>query len=475
MYIDFDSLSPHNLTEDEFNNLLQQFDVKEECRVWMELGVTGAGKSCLGNFILGQDNVFPESEIILKAKTQNASMESTTFDGEKLCVIDTPGLGDTLRLGKHKSKAMDIAEDASYLITELTKMMLMTKQGINAFLIVVPLHHRDYAGLQQLLDFFDILGSYWDHSVIVFTHGKAVGSTEDAQYNTLNNLLSEDPECPLILKSLVEKVNGRFVIAEGKEWRSNTDYRYRVVSKIRTFSDAITKQHSRYQDNLQSIGNEALEKAKLQLRHKFEDMESPEAKAAIFQSTFQHVREVVYKLVKIKLADGEDVDKLKKMAAVKEKELSDIRRQRDLLHEEFLEEQKRRREAEEEQRRLAEEKQKEEERRKQAEEEKRSEAERRQKAEEERLREQREKEEAQRKLEEYLKKPTFNKRRIEAHVYKSNIYKWEYVHSAEARDVATGITAKAKNYKSKGGAIEHAKLNLKAILLDKGIIRKDNI
>ena len=293
MHVDFNSLPLHNLTEDDLS-LLQQFDIEGECHyVWMQIGVTGGGKSCLGNFILGRDNVFPESEIILKAKTQNASMESTTFGGEKVCVIDNPGLGDTLRLGKHKSKAMDVAEDASHVITELTKIMLMTKQGINAFLIVVPLHHRDYAGLQQLLNFFDILGGYWDHSVIVFTHAKAVGSTEEDQYKTLNYLLSEDPECPLILKSLVEKVNSRFVITEAKDWRSDTAYRHRVVDRIRAFSDAITKQRGRYQDNLQSIGNEALEKAKLQLRHKFEDMESSEAKAAIFQRTFQRVRETL--------------------------------------------------------------------------------------------------------------------------------------------------------------------------------------
>ena len=211
----------------------------------------------------------------------------------------------------------------------------------------------------------------------------------------------------------MEKVNDHFVIAEAKEWRSNTDYRHRVVSKIHTFSDAIAKQHGRYQDNLQSIGNKALENAKLQLCHKFEDMESPEAKAAIFQSTFQRVREVVYKLVKIKMADGEDVDKLKEMAEVREKELSDIRRQRDLLHQEFLEEQRRRREAEEEQSRIAEEKCKEEERRKQAEEEQRREAENRQRAEDERVREQRVKEEAQRILDKYLKKPSFSEQKLE--------------------------------------------------------------
>ena len=301
-YLDFDSLPPHQLTNDELNQL-QRFKIKEEVRVWILLGVTGGGKSCLGNFIFGQDDLFPESEILAKSKTQSSSIDCTTFNGEQLCVIDTPALDHMLHPRRHKLRAVDIAEDASHLITELTKMMLMTKQGISAFLIVVPLHHSDYANLQELLDFLDILGSYWDHSIVVFSHPKYYGSTEDAQYKAINSLF-DDPKCPHILTDLLEKVNDRFVIAEAKEWRSDTVYRHRVVGKIRTFSDAITKQHGRYQDNLQSIGNEALELAKLQLDHKFKDMESPEAKAAIFQSTFQHVREVVYKLVQIKLAGG---------------------------------------------------------------------------------------------------------------------------------------------------------------------------
>ena len=47
------------------------------------------------------------------------------------------------------------------------------------------------------------------------------------------------------------------------------------------------------------------------------------------------------------------------------------------------------------------------------------------------------------------------------------------MHSAEVVDVATGIRAEAKNYKSRGGAKEHARANLKAKLLEQGIIRKD--
>ena len=453
------SLPQSNLTQEELRQLTES-KIDKECCVWMELGVTGVGKSCLGNFILGQSGAFPESDLDAISETECASMKNTTFVDEKLCVIDTPGLGDTLRLGKHKSKAMDIAEDYSHLITELTKMMLMTKQGISAFLIVITLNRIEGSGLEDLLTFLNIFGDYWNHSIVVVTHGNRLGSTEEARYKKFENTLL-NRKCPSALKLLSEKSNNRFVIVEAKELQNDADYRHRVVSKILALSDAITREHGRYQDNLQSIGNEALEKAKLQLRHKFMDMESPEAKAAIFQSTFQHVREVIYKLVKIKLADGEDVDKLKEMVTVKKKELSDIRRQKDLLHEEFLEEQKKR-QAEEEQRRLAEE-------------ERRREAERRERAEDERLREQREKEETQRRLEEYLKKPTFNERRVEAHVYKSNYYKWREVHSAKACDVATGITAKAQNRKSKSDAKKHAKLNLKAILLDKGVIRKDDI
>ena len=433
-----DNLTRRNLTEEELS-LLQGHTVEEGDYVWMELGVTGAGKSCLGNLILQEDNRFPESEIMLKSKTRKASMGCTVFDTQRLCVIDTPGLGDTLRIGTHKSKAMDIANDASHLIIELTKMMMLTRTGISAFFIVVPLHHRDYAGLQQLLDFFDILGNFWNHSIVVLTHGKAIGGTEDEQYKTFTDLL-QDPDGPPILIDLVKEVNDRFVIVEAKDWRSDTAYRNGVVTKLLYLSDGIIKQHGHYQDKLQSIGRKAYEKAKLQYRNEFEGIDSPGAKEAIFQNTFSYVREAVLKLVRIKLADGEDVDKLKEMNELKEKMLENI-------HKQCLEEQRKRKEAEE----------------------------RRRLAEEQKLKEQREKEETQRRLKEYLKKPTFNERRITVEVYKSNLYRLEWVHSAKAVDVATGISAKAKNYKSKSGAKEHARENLKAILLERGIIHKDDI
>ena len=138
VYIDLDNLTRHNLTEEGLSLLR----VEEGDYVWMELGVTGAGKSCLGNFILQEDNKFPESEIILKAKTQKASMGCTVFDKQHLYIVDTPGLGDTLRIGTHKLKAMNIVNDASQVIIELTKMMKLTRTGIMQCIL-----HRGFSKL----------------------------------------------------------------------------------------------------------------------------------------------------------------------------------------------------------------------------------------------------------------------------------------------------------------------------------------
>ena len=68
------------------------------------------------------------------------------------------------------------------------------------------------------------------------------------------------------------------------------------------------------------------------------------------------------------------------------------------------------------------------------------------------------------------KKPKFEERNVTCFVYRSNWYKFEYVYSAKAIDVATGIEAKGQNYKSKSGAKEHARANLKEELLKRGII-----
>ena len=197
---------------------------------WMLLGVTGAGKSCLGNFLLGEEDVFPESKEgeIMWAKTVTASHRIGNLsdsDGllQQFCIIDTPGLGDANYLGKHDSKAKDIAEDAACLVTEITKMMMLMRGGITAFLITIPGHIREHSGTSNLLNCFQIFGEYWNHSILVVTHGIKLGQNEADQYKQFKRSY-QGPKCLPIWKKLMDKVNKRHIIVEGKEWRDYSDY-----------------------------------------------------------------------------------------------------------------------------------------------------------------------------------------------------------------------------------------------------------
>lgn len=79
---------------------------------------------------------------------------------------------------------------------------------------------------------------------------------------------------------------------------------------------------------------------------------------------------------------------------------------------------------------------------------------------------------AREELKEYLQLPTFADRVITVRITREEIHRWKYVYTAEAVDTGTGITARARNYRSKNGAKEHARINLKAILLERGLIRQ---
>ena len=191
----------------------------------MLLGVTGAGKSTLGNLLLncykeGRLSVtFQVARSSLKSQTKNASLGAVLVkDGDieqKICIIDTPGLGDTQNIGKHKSKAVNIAEDASSLITELTSIIQRTRIEVSTFLVVIPLNAKEHSGTENLLDFLEILGDYWKHSIVVLTHGGELGSSESEQYDEFRCVL-DDSDCPPIWQTLREKASDRFVIVESK-------------------------------------------------------------------------------------------------------------------------------------------------------------------------------------------------------------------------------------------------------------------
>ena len=144
------------------------------------------------------------------------------------------------------------------------------------------------------------------------------------------------------------------------------------------------------------------------------------------------------------------------MTKAKEEELAEVHRQRDISYQQFLKEQKDKRRAQEAEKRA----------RKAV---RKAEKEAREKEEEQRVACEAE-EKAKRELEEYRKMPTFAERVVETRITRHiiSIYWWKEVYTA----VATGIRAEAQNYYTDGGAKENARKFLKAILLERGIIRK---
>ena len=443
-----------NLTREELHSLQT---VSENDLVWVEIGVTGVGKSTLGNFLLGK-NAFKVGGALVSV-TEKAQVDCSAMDGQRLCVVDSPGFGDTRRIDTKNTEAENLANDSAHLIVDLSKTMLMARHGIHAFFVVVRADSRELFSTTKLLDLLDILGNYWNHSILVLTHGKEFDKTnEKKQYEKFEEMLSS-PSCPDVWKTLIEKVSRRFVIVEPEDWKDDKEYRKRKVTEFKRHSNAIVATKGPYNDTLHSLVREYIETAKLELRHEFSDVDSPEAHVAALQVAFHNITAMLHKLIRIKLAGGVDTEQLQAMTKAKEEELAEVRRQRDLMYQQLLKEQEAKRRAQER-----------EERAREAE----REAEKKAREKEEELRVAREAaEKAKRELEEYLKKPTFAERVVETRITRHNIYAWKEAYTAEAVDVATGVRAKAKNYYTEGGAKENARKFLKAILLERGIIRKD--
>ena len=149
-----------NLSNEELHSLQI---VSEEDLVWVEIGVTGVGKSTLGNFLLGK-NAFKVGGALVSV-TEKAQVDCSAMDGQHLCIVDTPGFCDTRCMGTQNTEAENLSS-------------------------------RDLFSTTKLLDLLDILGNYWNHSILVFTHGKEFDKTnEKKQYETFEEILSS-PSCP---------------------------------------------------------------------------------------------------------------------------------------------------------------------------------------------------------------------------------------------------------------------------------------
>ena len=254
----------------------------------MITGITGAGKSSACNFLLGEKKF--KVGLGLKAVTSKSGSHSSVVNGRKLNIIDTPGFCE------------DSKDDAENM-QELSKAIILAKDGVHAVALVVNASHRFTSSQVQLLKELELLEDLWPYMFIIFSGAKGYGETDEEQRKSINEIY-EDPDCPKDLKKLLDKIDKQFMMIESTE--TNQDYRdnkrkefFKMVDRIynrnkRLYSNKLFKRALEvYQEQKDKAKNkdkahqEAIMKAETLAKLMREEIERMREQARLREESFQ--------------------------------------------------------------------------------------------------------------------------------------------------------------------------------------------